>query len=144
MKHFLLDTNVVIDFLTDRRPFSLPAAKLFDYSGKGKVKLYLTAVSYNNIYYIVKKLTSHKATIRTLKELEALTETLDTKKEAIRQALDSDFNDFEDAIQYFTTKNNKKIVAIVTRDISGYKSGKISIMTPDEALGLIETTGDGQ
>ena len=60
MKHFLLDTNIVIDFLTDRRPFSLVAAKLFDYSEKGRVKLHLTAVSYNNAYYIIRKLTSHR------------------------------------------------------------------------------------
>ncbi len=42
MKHFLIDTNVIIDFLTDRRPFSLLAVKLFDYSEKGKMKLYIT------------------------------------------------------------------------------------------------------
>ena len=140
MKHFLLDTNVVIDFLTDRRPFSLVAAELFDYSEKGKVKLYLTAVSYNNTYYIVKKLSSHKETIKILKELEALTETVDTTKEAIRQALDSEFKDFEDAIQYFTARTNKKLDAIITRNVSDFKLSKISILSPEEAVGLIESS----
>ena len=140
MKHFLLDTNVVIDFLTDRRPFSLVAAKLFDYSEKGKVKLYLSAVSYNNTYFIVKKLSSHKETIKILKELEALTETVDTTKEAIKQALDAEFKDFEDAIQYFTARTNKKLDAIITRNISDFKLSKISILSPEEAVGLIESS----
>jgi predicted nucleic acid-binding protein len=32
MKHLFLDTNVLIDFLADRKPFSIEAAKLFNYS----------------------------------------------------------------------------------------------------------------
>ncbi len=139
MKHFLLDTNVVIDFLTDRRPFSILAAQLFDYSEKGKIKLYITAVSYNNTYYIIKKLTSHKETIKILKELESLAETVDTTKGAIKQALDSEFKDFEDAIQYYTAKTNKKIDAIVTRNVADFKLSKLPILTPDEAIGLIES-----
>ena len=139
MKHFLLYTNVVIDFLIDRRPFSLTAAKLFDYSEKGKVKLHLTAVSYNNTYYILKKLTSHKETIKILKEIERITETIDTTHEAIKKALDSEFKDFEDAIQYYSASINKKLDCIVTRDISGFKLSKIPVLTPEEAVGLIES-----
>ncbi|HET9057545.1 MAG TPA: PIN domain-containing protein [Chitinophagaceae bacterium] len=139
MKHLLLDTNVVIDFLIDRRPFSLVAARIFDYSESGKLKLYLTAVSYNNTYYVIKKLTSHKEAIKILKDLEKLTETIDTTHDAIKHALDSDFKDFEDAIQYFTAKSNKKIEAIITRNISDFKLSKIPVLTPDEAIGLVES-----
>lgn len=139
MKHFLLDTNIIIDFLTDRKPFSLVAAKLFDYSEKGKVKLHLTSVSYNNTYYIIKKLTSHKETIRILKELESITSTVGTTGDVIKKALDSGFKDFEDAIQYFTARTDKKIDCIVTRNIADFKLSKISVLTPEEAVGLIES-----
>jgi len=141
VKHFLLDTNVVIDFLTDRRPFSLLAAKLFDYSEKGKIKIYITAVSYNNTYFILKKLTTHRQTINILKDLEKLAETIDTTKEAIRHALESEFKDFEDAIQYFTARTNRKLDAIVTRDVSDFKLSKLPVLTPDEAIGFIENAG---
>lgn len=136
----MLDTNIVIDFLTDRRPYSLVAAKLFDYSEKGKVKLHLTAVSYNNTYYIIKKLTSHKETIRILKELESITNTIATTHEVIKKALDSEFRDFEDAIQYYTARTEKKLDCIVTRNISDFKLSKISVLTPEEAVGLIAST----
>lgn len=139
MKHFLLDTNVVIDFLTDRRPFSLLAAKLFDYSEKGKIKLYITAVSYNNTYFVIRKLTSHKETINILKDLEKLVETVNTTREAIKHALDSEFKDFEDAIQYFSARTNKKLDAIITRNVSDFKLSRLPILTPDEAIGIIES-----
>ena len=137
MKHFLLDTNIVIDLLTDRKPFSNSAAKLFDFSEKNKVKLYLTAVSYNNTYYILKKLSTHKEAIKILKDLEKLTHTIDTTGDSIKNALESEFIDFEDAIQYYTAKTNKKLEAIVTRNISDFKHSKIPILSPDEAISII-------
>jgi len=98
-------------------------------------------VSYNNTYYILKKLTSHKETIRILKEIESMTETVDTTHEAIKKALDSEFKDFEDAIQYYAASTHKKLDCIVTRDIAGFKLSKIPVLTPEEAVGLIESAG---
>jgi predicted nucleic acid-binding protein len=56
MKHVFMDTNVVIDFLADRQPFSLHAARLFDLTIHGQVSIYISAVSYNNIYYSISKI----------------------------------------------------------------------------------------
>ncbi|MFA6262034.1 MAG: PIN domain-containing protein [Bacteroidia bacterium] len=139
MRHFLLDTNVVIDFLTDRRPFSTWAARLFTFAEKGKVKLYVSAVSYNNTYYIIKKLTSHKHTLHILNELEAMTETIDISGDIVRQALATDFKDFEDALQYSSARSNKKIEAIVTRNRADFKTGKLSVLSPEEAKGMLES-----
>lgn len=141
MKYFFLDTNVVLDFLIDRKPFSFSAAKLFDYSEKGKVKLYTAAISYTTIYYVVKKFTAHKDTIRILKDLEKLTETLDTTGKTIRESLLSDFKDFEDAIQYYTAATEKKIDAIVTRNSPDFNKSEMAVMTPEEAVGLLNSAG---
>lgn len=138
--HFLVDTNVVIDFLTDRTPFSIEAAKLFDFSGKGKAKLYLAAVSYNNIYYVVRKHSGHSSTIKIMRSIELLTETIDTTRNIISESLDSEFKDFEDAIQYFSALTFKKIDAIITRNISDFKPSKIPILSPEEAIGVLEST----
>lgn len=138
MIHFFLDTNIVIDFLTDRSPFAQSAARLFDYAEKGKVKLYLTAVSYNNTYYIIRKLTSHKEAIKTMKALEELTETVDTTAAAVKSALKSDFKDFEDAIQYFAAKENSMLNGIVTGNVSDFKRSSLAIWTPEQAVNLVE------
>jgi predicted nucleic acid-binding protein len=55
-----LDSDVVIDFFTDRAPFSSSASELFELNEQGVVTLFLSAVSINNIYYIVRKFLGHK------------------------------------------------------------------------------------
>jgi predicted nucleic acid-binding protein len=69
MKNIFLDTNVLIDFLADRKLFSIEAAKLFDYSLKKKLTIYVAPVSYNNIYYILRQSCMHSEAIKILNEL---------------------------------------------------------------------------
>jgi len=59
MKSIFLDTNVLIDFFADRKPYSIEAARLFNYSFKKEITIYISAVSYNNIYYILRQSCSH-------------------------------------------------------------------------------------
>ena len=139
MIHLFLDTNIVIDFLTDRKPFSSLAGRLFDYSVKGEVKLYLSAVSYNNIYYVVRKVSSHKETIRILSSLIEITEVIDSTSSIIKDSLNSEFNDFEDALQYYSAKLNTNINGIVTRNGVDFKHSTIAIFTPEEAIKFVES-----
>jgi predicted nucleic acid-binding protein len=141
MKNFFIDTNVIIDVLANRQPFSESGAKLFDLAEKGRINLMISALSYSNIYYIIKKTCSHKEMISLLKDLESLTETLDITKEIIAKALISDFKDFEDSIQYHTALANKKITVLVTRNVKDYKESKLTVLTPDEVLSMIEHRG---
>jgi len=53
-----VDSDVVIDFFTDRTPYANPASELFELNEKGIVQIYLSAVSINNIYYIVRNYSS--------------------------------------------------------------------------------------
>lgn len=139
MRHLFLDTNVLIDFLADRKPFSEEAAKIFNYSLKKKVTIYVAAVSFNNIYYIFRQSRTHSDTLKILTELQEWTEVVNVSKDVIHKALTSDFKDFEDAIQYNCAKNLSKIDCIVTRDTKDFKTSTIPIMTPKEALTLLES-----
>lgn len=139
MKHVFLDTNVVIDFLADRKPFSLDAAKLFNYSFKKKISIYVAAVSYNNIYYILRQSCSHLQTIKILNELQEWTEVVDVSRDVIKKSLKSEFKDFEDAIQYNCAKTLSKIDCIVTRDTKDFKMSSLPTLTPKEAVTMIET-----
>src|ERR1035437_7673535 len=141
MISFFVDTNVIIDFIADRKPFSKAAAKLFDYSEKSKARIFISSLSYSNIYYVVRQIINPKEMISILHELEAMTETLDVTKSIIKSSLSSDFKDFEDAIQYYTAVSNKKISVIVTRDTKDYKNSDLAVMTPEEAVSLIENSG---
>jgi predicted nucleic acid-binding protein len=134
MKYIFLDTNVVIDFLADRRPFSVDAAQLFDLAIQEKIKIYISAVSYNNIYYILRQSLNSNATIKLLDELAGMTEIADVTKEVIRQSLKSDFKNYEDAIQYYCALNVPEIELIVTRNTKDFKKSTMAVLTPAEAL----------
>lgn len=139
MKNIFLDTNVVIDFLADREPFSQLAARVFNYSVEGKVKLFISAVSYNNIYYIIRQSLTNIATIKLLDELSELAEITDISKAIIKKSLKTDFKDFEDAIQYNCALTIPKLDAIVTRDTKDFKKSIVPVLTPEEAISLIES-----
>jgi len=140
MKSIFLDTNVLIDFFADRKPFSIEAAKLFNYSFKKKINIYISAVSYNNIYYILRQSCSHLEAIKMLTELNEWTDIIDVSKDIINKSLKSGFKDFEDAIQYNCAKSLNKIDFIVTRDTKDFKTSSLPILTPKEAVTLIEST----
>ena len=140
MKHIFMDTNVVIDFLADRQPFSLHAARLFDLTISGKVKIYISAVSYNNIYHILRQSLSNAATIKLLKELAEMTEVADVTKAIIQQSLKTDFKDYENAIQYYCALSISKIDFIVTRDTKDFKNSVLPVLTPTEAIASLDNS----
>jgi len=138
MKHLFLDTNVIIDFLADRKPFSDKAAMIFDQAVAGKLKIYISAVSYNNIYYILRQSFSNSETIKLLNQLNEMTEVADVTKAIIKQALRSDFKDFEDAIQYHCAMSLSKLDLIVTRDTKDFKKSSLPVMNPQETVVFLE------
>jgi predicted nucleic acid-binding protein len=133
MKAVFIDTNVIIDFLANRAPFAVFASKIFNLAGHGKVKIYISAVSYNNIYYILKQTLSHSATIKLLTQLEELAIIAAVDQSVIQNALKKDFKDFEDAIQHYCATNVKEIGLIITRDTNDFKKSELPVMTPEEA-----------
>lgn len=134
MKHIFMDTNVVIDFLADRQPFSLHAARLLELSINGKVSIYISAVSYNNIYYVLRQSLTNNATIKLLEELCEMTEITDVTKAIIKQSLKTDFKDYEDAIQYYCALSISEIDFIVTRNTKDFKKSTLPVLTPAEAM----------
>ena len=58
MKHYLVDTNVIIDLLLNREGADAAAA-LLDGAERGEYKLSLCSLSYTNIYYSLRKYLSH-------------------------------------------------------------------------------------
>jgi predicted nucleic acid-binding protein len=137
MKHLLFDTNVIIDFLADRSPFAEHASRLFDLAEKGKLTIYVSALSYSNIYYILSKFISHKETISLLKDIEMMTNTLEVSGTTIQAALNSGLKDFEDAIQLYTAIKSRKTQMIVTRDPKGFKTTDILVVNPEEAFRIV-------
>ncbi len=134
MKHIFMDTNVVIDFLANRQPFALHAARLFNLAVERKAIIYVSAVSYNNIYYILRQSLSNNATIKLLDNLAELVQIADVTNAIIRQSLKTDFKDYEDAIQYYCALSLAKIDFIVTRNTKDFRKSALPVLTPAEAI----------
>ncbi len=137
MKYLFVDTNILIDFLTNRKPYSIYAAELFELALQGEIYLYISAISYNNIYYIVKKILGHTETMLLLNKLAKFVIILDVTQKVITDALHSENPDFEDSIQYFSAITNLKMEAIITRDKKGFKNSKLPVYTLEEAIILL-------
>jgi predicted nucleic acid-binding protein len=133
-----VDSDVVIDFFTDREPHANPASELFELNEQGNIKLYLSAVSINNIYYIVRRFLGHKKTLEVIETLTEMTEIVGTTKKEIIQALKNNFTDYEDSVQYSSALTIKDLDVILTRNIKDYRNSSIAVMTPSNFLKMIE------
>jgi predicted nucleic acid-binding protein len=138
MKKILIDTDVILDFLFDRKPFSEDAAKLLFLCEKKKISGCVTPVILSNVYYLLRKNAKHEKVIDSLKMLISLLEVATINKATILKALNSEFKDFEDAIQNFSAQNDKEIKVIVTRNVKDFKESRLSVMTPEAYLRIID------
>ena len=81
-----LDSDVVIDFFTDRDPHVNAASELFELNNQGSVKLYLSAVSINNIYYIVRRFLGTPKTLEVIEALVEMTEKSEIAEDIIAKS----------------------------------------------------------
>jgi len=140
MENVFIDTDVIVDFLTDRKPFSLESAKIFSLIDQKKIKGCVSSLSFSNLYYVLRKFGTHKKVISSLQDLSELVDILKVDSDIVKSALTSDFKDFEDSIQYFAAQEQKKIDCIITRNIKDYKESSIPVMTPETFLVTFENT----
>ncbi len=131
MNRILIDTDVILDFFFDREPFSDDASKILSLCEKRELKGFITPVMISNIYYLLRKTAKHEKVIENLKMLLNIVDIAIINKQTVFEALNSEFKDFEDALQNFSAQNEKEIKIIITRNIKDYKTSKLSVMTPE-------------
>ncbi len=131
MENVLIDTDVILDFFFDRKPFSDDASQILNLCEKGQVKGFVTSVIISNIYYLLRKTSNHRNVIDSLKILMNFIDICNIDKDIILSALNSDFKDFEDALQNFSAQNDSRISIIITRNTKDFKLSKLSVMTPE-------------
>jgi len=136
MKHILIDTDVILDFFFDREPFSENAAKILSLCEKKDIIGFVTPVIVSNVYYLLSQNAKQEKVIQKLKILMSILEVLVIDKNAIIVALNSEFKDFEDALQNYSAELNGEIDIIITRNTKDYKKSQIGIMNPENFLKL--------
>jgi predicted nucleic acid-binding protein len=133
MKSIFLDTNIVLDLLAQRMPFYTEAAKLFSLADKKKIVLSVSALCLADINYILSKQIPEMEVRKILRKFKVLVNVLPLDDKITDLALNSEFRDFEDAIQYFTAIENDQDL-IITRNQSDFKESRIPVMTAGEFI----------
>ena len=135
MDKLLVDTNIVIDLLTQRNEFYIPASRLFTLSDNREILLSVSSLTFANTYYLVSKELNAKKAKEILRKFKLLVSVLPMDDKIIDLSLNSNFKDFEDAIQYYSAIENK-IDIIITRNLKDFKLSKIPVMTAKNYLVL--------
>jgi predicted nucleic acid-binding protein len=137
MKNLFLDTNIILDLLAFRMPFYTDAAKLFSLADKKKLKLSISALCLADAHYILLKQNPALEVRSILRKFKVLVNVLPLDDKITDLALNSEFRDFEDAIQYYTAIENDQYL-IITRNQPDFKESKLPIMTAKEFIKSIK------
>lgn len=116
-----------------REPFALDAARIFSLSENKEVLVCTTGLVFSNAYYVLRKLGTHKKVIEKLTQLSRIIEIIGLSKDAVMQALGSDFSDFEDALQHYAALAGD-VKVIITRNTKDYRNSQLAVLTPDQYL----------
>ncbi len=136
MTKILIDTDVILDFFFDRKPFSENSSRVIALCEYKEIIGCITPVILSNVYYLLRKTATHEKVIDKLKILMSIIEVLVIDKDVIMNALNSPFKDFEDALQNYAAEINNEIDIIITRNIKDYKNSNIGVMSPDNYLAI--------
>ena len=138
MNKLFIDSDVLLDLLLDREPFSEDIATLIEKSIESEVKLYTSLLSIANMHYIIGRLENKNKADKKIQKILKIVSIENLGQTVIDQASQSKFKDFEDSIQNFcAVESGHKI--IITRNTKDYKESKLSILTPKEYLAKIRS-----
>lgn len=135
MRKIFIDTNVLIDFVCCREEFLKAAKTIFLMGHEKEVELVISSLSFINTYYVGKR---NKLPVEQLKHSLLMIATFVTisdigRNDILASLTETEFKDFEDAVQYYSAKKWYADV-IVTRNKKDFQNADIPVLTPDEFL----------
>ena len=132
------DSNVVLDLLLNRTEFLADSMAALKLSELGIVKGYISVVSITDIFYLVRKnLKDYNQAIAKMQILFNIVNIGKADKKTAYRALNSGWNDFEDAVQYSVAKK-LKAKYIITRNKKDFANSEIPVVSPAEFIALMK------
>lgn len=137
MKKVFVDTNILIDLLSQREPFFEEAAKLFSLADNKAIKLSISSLTIANTSYTLLRQMKPNQAKSVLRKLRLIVHILPLNDKIIGLALnDESFKDFEDGLQYFTALENRQDI-IITRNLKDFKSSALPTMNAKQYIEMI-------
>jgi predicted nucleic acid-binding protein len=132
MKRAFLDTNIIVDLIADRKPFSKFSIEIFKKAEENKIKLFTSSHSIATTHYLLKKYLEEKLLRDVLYNLLDYITVVAVDTDVLKKGLRSKHKDFEDSIQILCASTIENIDCIVTRNIKDFRDSEILVLTPDE------------
>jgi len=130
MKIFV-DTNVILDILLEREPFSEDSCVVWDAVENRDFEGFVSSVSVQNIYFLVKKYKGRQVAVQTIEIVLGIFEILSVDKLTFLNALKYDFADYEDSV-IESSAIEHSLNAIITRNTKDFKNSVLEIFTPTD------------
>ena len=132
----LIDTNVVLDVLLNNAGFVANSRAILDFAEEKRYTGYISASAITDIFYISQKKLGKKVAKQAIKHLLNIYRPATVTDKDIYKALDLDWNDFEDSVQ-FTVGESFSVDYIVTRNTQDFSSDSIPAVTPEQFIQII-------
>ena len=97
----------------------------------------MVSLSFSHVFYTLRKQFGAQPAREALRKLARLVRVVAVDEGVVQAALDSEFADVEDAMQYFAALNVPSLAVIVTNDPKGFRAGELLVIGPDEAQQLL-------
>jgi predicted nucleic acid-binding protein len=133
MERAFVDTDILLDLLDRREPFYKSAAQLFSKADRKEITILVSALSFTNAHYVLRKKYSNTESRKALTRIKALIQIANVGEKAVELALASNFTDFEDGVQNYAAIENKASV-IITRNLKDYRRSPLPVMTAEGFL----------
>lgn len=135
----LFDTNVILDVLLKREPHAEVAIKLLSAVENKIIQGYLCATTLTTIDYLLTKAIGKQLAKEHITSLLSLFLIAEVNGKTLKAALDSDFDDFEDAVLYYSG-HNVNIDCVVTRNYEDFIAAQLPIHKPHELWSLVSNS----
>ena len=135
MMKILIDTNVALDILLHRQDYS-NAELVYSLAEKNQIACYISASAITDIFYLAKNDLGKKPAKEALKTLLTVFKPAAVTDSHIYQALDLEWGDFEDSVQYVVGQS-LAVDYIITRDTQDFSSSSITAITPKQFIQAI-------
>jgi len=134
-----IDTNVILDVLADREPFTDESAAIFSLIEKDVIAGYIAAHTATTVFYLLHKELGLKRAKRALMDLLKLVKIVPVDHDRLLQALAMNWDDFEDAVQAACAA---KVDAdyLITRNREDFARADVTVRSPAELLALYKPT----
>lgn len=132
MRRILLDVNLVLDVLLDRRPHADAASSVWRAVEEGRAEGLLSAHAVTTIHYLNARAVGAKAARETTEAILTVFGVAAVDERVVRAAIALGFRDFEDAVTAAAAQR-ARCSAIVTRNPRDFRASPVRVLTPAEA-----------